>query len=211
MKLLSDFYDYLLPELPGCTPEFLDIHMVEAARKFCGESLVWRGDFDPVNLVADEATYDLEPDEPKSVAVKVIRLTVNSVVLWDQEWRIGCGRDEPSYHLEAPFSVSEDFTQLTLVDDEIPSAAVTDGLEVYGAMAPSFDADRLPDILLTTHLEAFRKTVLSRLMLMPKKPWSNADLAVEYRAEATSLQHLAAMRVAGQNVRGPLRSRKAYG
>lgn len=211
MKLIRDFYDYLLPELPGCTTAFLDLHLVEVARKLCEDSLVWRAELDAVDLEADEDTYDIDSPEPQSVVCKVLRLTLDDDVLWDPEWFNGCGRDEPTYNLTPPFSVNEDFTQITLVEDHIPGAAVTDGLEIKGALKPKFGADRLPDILLTTHLEALRKSVLHRLMLMPKKPWSNPELAVVYGNEATRLIHRAATNTAGGNVRGPLRTRKANG
>lgn len=210
MKLLSEFYDYLLPELPGCTTAFLDLHMVEVARDFCEDTLTWRGDFDAVNLVADQAAYDLDPAEPQSVAVKVLRLTVNDEILWDVEWNKNVDRDEPTYpaHGEPPFSLNAEMTELTLIDEEIPSAAVTDGLEIYGAMKPKFDADRLPDMLLNTYLDTFRKGVLARLMRMAKKPWSNPTQAGDYDSDYVSGKQLAATRMQRGNTRAPLRTRK---
>lgn len=209
MKPLKDFYDYLLPELPGCAPGFLDLHLVEVAREFCQATCVWRADLDAIDLVADEDTYDIDGSETQSVVAKVIRLTVDDDVLYDAEWTRESHRDEPTYHLSPPFELNGDGTQLTFIEDETPAEASADGLVIHAALKPKFGATFLPDLLLTVHLEAFRKAVLSRLMLMPKKPWSNPELAMHYDSQAAGLAALSATNARRGNTRAPLRTRKS--
>jgi hypothetical protein len=185
-KPLADFYDHLLPELPGCTTELLDHHLRSVAREFCHRTSAWRLPFDDVDTAAGVATYDLIPSESESDVVRLTKLTVNGTLLWRDadENRPGEDTTTPAYKRESPpFSVSVDNLQIMLAADEIPSAAVAAGLKVVGALKPSASARRLPDFLLSEAIEAIRAGVLSRLMLMSKKPWTDRELAVFYQGK----------------------------
>ncbi len=209
MKVLASFYDLLLPELPGCTTGLLDLHLVLWAREFCRTSHVWRSDFDAVDLVAEQATYDLDASESQSEAVKVIRLTANDVVLYDELWSDHSQTDAPKYTVgHPPFTLSDTMLEITLLTDEIPTAAVVGGLEVYGSMRPKTTATSLPDFFLTEHAEVLRMGVLSRLMRMVKKPWSDAGQAQQYASQYQSLLQFAATNAQRGNTRAPLRTRK---
>jgi hypothetical protein len=210
VKTLASFYDHLLPELPGCTTAMLDLHLLLWAREFCTTGHVWRADFDAVDLVADQPTYDLDASETQSEAVKVIRLTVDDILLYDELWsddsQADTGPKYPAGH--PPFTLSDTMLEITLLEDEIPTAAVTGGLEVYGSMRPKATATSLPDFFLQEHVEAMRMGVLSRLMRMAKKPWSNPALAQEYASQYQSLLQFAATNAQRGNTRAPLRVRK---
>jgi hypothetical protein len=210
VKSLASFYDFLMPELKGITTAMLDLHLRLWARDFCAKTHVWRADFDPVNLVASRATYDLDASASQAEPVKVIRLRVNDELLYDELWTEDSqGDDEPKYERgNPPFTVNDTCTELTLMEDEIPTAAVTDGLEVYGSMRPKMNATQLPDLFYGEHLEALRTGVLSRLMVMPGKPWTDRELATFYGSEANRLALAAATRAQRGNTRAPLRTRK---
>lgn len=211
MKTLATFYDHLLPELPNCTTALIDLHLLQVARDFCTTSRAWRGDFEAVDTIADEGTYELSPDETQAEVVAVHRLTVNDVLLYDDRWMPDCATtgDEPKYSLaRPPFSLNDVLTEITLIEDEIPSAAATGGLVINGSMRPKVGATQLPDLLYVTHLEAIRAGVLSRLMLMAKKPWSAPEQGVMYRADYASRTQFSATTAQRGNTRGPLRTRK---
>lgn len=210
MKALSAFYDMLMPQLKGITTQFLDAELVLLSREFCATSSAWRADFDPVNLVAGEAEYDLDPSESQSETVRVLRLTVNDELLWDQNWNKS-KQDEvaPKYEIGAPpFTVADDLLSLTLLANEVPTANVTGGLLVVGAMKPQVNATQLPDILLTVHAEAIRAGTLARLMRMGSKPWTDRDLSSYYENQYQQKLQLAATNAQHGNTRGPLRTRK---
>lgn len=209
MKALADFYNWLLPELPGCSTAFLDLHMVEAAREYCQRTSAWRADLDPVSLEADEDTYDLDGSQTQSVVAMVIRLTIDDDVLYDREWHPESHRDEPEYAQDAPFTVNAEGTEITLIEDEIPDADSEDGMEIHAALKPRFGATHLPDLLLTEQLEGFRKFTLARLMTMAGKPWSNPELARQYASEADQKIQLAATLARRGNSRAPLRTRNS--
>ena len=210
MKELSAFYDLVMPELPGITTAMVDLQLVQVARDFCERTSAWRADFDTADLVAGRAEYDLDPSEPQSETVRVLRLTVSDELLWDQNWR-QLDRDNetaPKYANEdPPFKVSDDRVSLALIDDEIPTADAADALLVHGAMKPKQGATALPDLFLATYSEALRTGVLTRLMRMAKKPWSDQSLAVAYQADYDRYLNLAATQAQRGNTRAPLRTR----
>lgn len=210
-KVLADFHDLLLSELPGCTIELVNLHLREAARQFCTQTSAWRMPFDNVNLVASQATYDLEPSEAQAEVVRLTKLTVNSVLLWADTDREQPEADatEPKYlRNEPPFTLSNDLLEITLMADEVPTAAVVAGLKVVGAMKPTVSATTLPDFLLSQYSAALRYGTLARLMVMGKKPWTDRVLATAYMEEWHKALNFAAYQVQVGNTRERLRVKK---
>lgn len=207
-KALADFYDLLMPELPGCGTDMLDLQLVQAARQFCAQSSAWRAAFAPLDLVAGQADYYLEPLETQSEVVRITSLSSNSDLLWldTDEDQLSVNSECPKYvRNEPPFTLDNDLRTLTLMADEVPTAAVTAGLVVIGAMQPKQGATRLPDFLLTQHSDAMRYGTLYRLMVMAKKPWTDRALATGYMGEWNKALNFAAYQAQVGNTRQHLR------
>lgn len=205
---LKDFYDLLMPELPGCTTPMLDLQLRETARAFCQQTSAWKLPFDAVNLVADQATYDLEPSEPEAEVVRVIKLTLGSELIWEDTDREQKSADasEPKYvRNEPPFTLSPDLLEITLMADEVPTAAVTGGMVIVGAMKPTARATRLPDFLKGQYSDAMRFGTLARLMVMAKKPWTDRALAAAYMGMWHQQLNFAAYQAQVGNTRERLR------
>lgn len=209
MAAFTAFHDHLLPELPGCTVAMVNLHLLHTARDFCETTSAWRVAVDPVATEADVALYDISEPELGSEIVRVTRLAINSTLLWDDTWNPDTPGDVPKYdRSEPPFSLSNDGTELTLIDDEIPSAAVADGFAITAALRPKFTATVLPDFLKTEHLEAMRTGTLARLMVMGKKPWTAREQAQKYLSDFTVLKGRAAFNAQVGNTKKRLRVRK---
>lgn len=207
-KALADFHDLLLPELPGCTVDLVNLHLREVARDFCLKTSAWRLPFDPVNLVAAKPTYDLEPSEPEAEVVRVTQLTINSELLWEETDREQQGATSvaPKYvRNEPPFTLSPDLLEITLMTDEVPNTSLAAGMQVVGAMKPSAGAARLPDFLRSQYSEAMRFGTLARLMRMAKKPWTDKALAADYLSDWHKALNFAAYQVQVGNTREHLR------
>ncbi len=215
MKAFSAFYDLMTPELPGITTSMLDFQLRQTARDFCGRTGAWRLPFDDVNLVAGQATYDLEPSEPSSEVVRVTSLTLCTELMWqsdeprEQTSRVNACEVFPKYDRHSPpFTISPDLLEITLMSNEVPIASLAAGMQVIGAMKPSLNATVLPDFLLSQYSEAMRFGTLARLMVMPKKPWTDRPLATAYLGEWNKALNFAAYQVQTGNTRAPLRVRK---
>lgn len=212
MKALSEFYDLMLPELPGCTTDMLDLQLRQVARELCDRTSAWRQAIDPISLVAGQGTYDLDSPETKSDIVRLTKLSIGSTLLWqdkEEDERTCSTTETPKYtRNEPPFSLSPDLLELTLIAAEVPAADLASGLTGEAALKPSLDATTLPDFLKTQHSETMRFGVLSRLMLMGGKKWTDRPLAAEYRTEWNKALNFAAYQGQVGNTRQRLRVRK---
>lgn len=204
MSALTDFYDILMPELPGCTTAMVDLHLREVAREFCRSTSVWRQTLTAINLVANQATYTVAVPI-NSELVQVLSVTANGITLW-----INTDFPEPlktpKYtRADPPFTMSGDLLTLTFNIDEIPSSTVTAGLVLTGALTPSATTTVIPDFIKAQYSDAIRFGVLSRLLAMGKKPWTDRDLAVNYAQKWNSAMNFAAMQANTGSTRAPLR------
>jgi hypothetical protein len=65
-KNLTDFYDYVLPKVPGAGTPIVKRHLRSAVREFLEETKVWRLDLDPISTV----DYRLEtPGDPTAESI----------------------------------------------------------------------------------------------------------------------------------------------
>lgn len=207
-QTLSAFYPLLLPELPDCPEPMMDLHLREVARDFCLRTSAWAVPFDAVNLVALQASYDLDAPESDAVVTRLTKLTVNTLLLWS-DTDPAMDKDAPKYRrAKPPFTVSNDLLQITLATDEVPTAATTGGLQLEGVLQPSRGATTLPDFLLTVYSDAMRVGTLARLMVMGNKPWTDRALASDYRTQWEQKVGYAAYQVDVGNTRKTLRVRK---
>jgi hypothetical protein len=220
VKTLSTFYDLIIPELPGITTPMVDLQLVQIARDFLIKTSCWRAPFDALDLIAQQLTYDLSPSEPATEVVKVTKLTAAGSLLWDERWFpkqrtdttiVVPMREAPKWDRDKPpFTLSDDMTQITLIEDEAPGVDLAGGLLIEGAMTiVASSTAKLPDLLWLVHSEAMRVGVLSRLMVMGAgKPWSNPTLGADYRLEYNRLKNVAASNAQTGNTHKPLHVRK---
>jgi hypothetical protein len=215
MAAFSVFYDHIMPELKGCTTEMVDLHLLHVARDLCERSSAWRFPF-LLSTVASEPTYDISSPDVSSEVVRICRLSIDDVLLFDDEWDqqrhmvsdAAADVQEPKYpRHDPPFSISNDATELTLIAQELPASDGTDNISLTAALKPSFGATVLPDFLKFQHLEALRTGTLSRLMAMAGKPWSAPPQSMLYAAEYQRLVQHAASNARMGNTRRLLRSR----
>jgi hypothetical protein len=208
----SDFYDLIMPEVGGCTTDFVDLHLKELARDFCHRTRAWTYNPSAADLIADQAAYAV-PLSADSELVSVKKLTVNDVYLWeDVEEKRDYYADSSAYpkyeRHQPPFSLDSGLTTITLFTQEIPSVSVVGGLVMSLTLKPSSSATTLPDFLKTQYSEAMRYGVLARLMSMGKKPWTDRALAVDYMQKFKSEMNFAAYQVQVGNTRQRLRVKK---
>lgn len=206
MSTLANFYDQLMPELPGITTDMVDLHLRETAREFCVTTSAWLSPLAAINLVAAQDTYTLVlPTD--SVLVRIKKLTLAGVLLWEeshrdsQDYSFPC----PKYvRNDPPFLLSNDLTTITLIPDEVPTAALAGGMVITAALKPTESATTLPDFLKSQYSEAMRYGTLARLMMM-KKPWVDRPLASEYASRYQKHLNFAAYQAQVGNTRQPLR------
>lgn len=73
---IEDLAPLVLPSVPGCPEPTLLLHLRQAAIEFCGRTLVWRRELDPITSVADDDSYTL-PLPAGSALVKLLSFTID--------------------------------------------------------------------------------------------------------------------------------------
>lgn len=178
MKLWSDFFDYVVPEISGC-PQLLTVPYIRAAAiDFFGDTGVYTLTLDADNVVAGVASYDITLPANWDVAwVRSVRhngtlLAPVSENALDQEganWITATGT--PLRYLQ------EDTASVRLVP--IPTTAVSGGLVLRAVLRPSLASTGFStDWVFDGWGEAIASGAKARLLALPGKPWSNPELAL---------------------------------
>jgi hypothetical protein len=201
VKLWSDLYDLVIPDLPGCPFAAVNSALRQSAIAFCQQSLAWKEEHPPVAVVAATAEYAFIP--PTGAAVhaityaefngKEISSHTGELDLATKDWRNQTGT--PEYVLGG-------VALLRLVPE--PDAAGT--LTMTVALKPSASSAGIDEGLFNEYREAIVHGALSRLMLSPKKPYTNTQLAQYHQQQFAMEAAMAGTRAARSFTRAPLRT-----
>jgi len=167
---LSTWLKDILPRTPGLVRSVAKRELLLTVREFYEQSFAWRGTVGPLDILADQASYKLSPEEYDEQAdvIGILHATYDTFPLRKRSAApsdISRTGDRPhSYYATAPD---------TIVLYPIPTADADDKLLVYVAFTPTLDATGLPEIASTLHREALFDGVLGRLFSHPAKPYSN--------------------------------------
>lgn len=177
--LITKYTDLLSDVLPSLKADPSDpvteYAIKRACIEFCAASWVWQYLPDPIDVVAGEAYYDVEPDSGSEVTAVMnvahngVLLDAKSVMWLDTNytsWRTT--QAVPKYYTQV------DMDQVILAG--VPDANITGGLTMTLALEPAKTATGLPKWICSQYLYSLAEGAISRLMLMPNKPWT--DLAV---------------------------------
>jgi hypothetical protein len=182
MSTYSDFLDYVMPDVPGCTTQLAEHEIRNACIEFCEKTLILQVDHDPITIVAGIVDYDLDP--PKNTLVtKVMKAWYNS-----QELTMAApddinkaevynrlfsgadtGRNDPRYILQ------KDERRVSVFP--IPQSKSANGLTLRVALKPSRASTTVDSLIFEDYAEVIGSGAKARLMMSPGKPWSEANLA----------------------------------
>lgn len=179
----SDLLDDVLPHLAADPSDPVTEYAIKrACIEFCSGSWVWKYLPDPIDVTAGEATYDLEPLPATDISA-VVAAEFNNVPLdpkaieWLNHeipgWRTT--RKTPKYFTQV------DTEQVILA--AVPEASLTAGLTLTLALQPAQNSTGLPKWIANQYLYALADGALSRLMLMPGKPWTDLATGQDKRSK----------------------------
>jgi hypothetical protein len=201
MKLWKDFYDFVMPDVPGCAFAAIDSALRQSAVVFCEQSLAWLAEHPRISVVAGTAEYAFTPPEDAVVhAITFAALNGEEIGAYKGEtgisaknWRNRNGA--PQYILGGA-----GFVILA------PKPAAAAALTLSVALKPSPASTGIDDVQFNEYREAIVHGALLRLMLSPKKPYTNAQLAAYHQQQFAIKTAAAGMRVAKNYARTPLRT-----
>ena len=173
---------FVLPYLPGC-PENLAIDALRsAAVRLCEDSLIWRYNITPIDVVTGTDEYTINPPSKSSIIAPItIQYDGQDVPLpirteeWldihDSGWRLGKDGQPTAVVMLAPEIIKL---------NRKPEKDITGGLVPRVALKPTDSADTIDDILATHWKKALRFGALNELYEIPGKKWSDAERAEHY-------------------------------
>jgi len=178
---ISDVIPDISLEAPSAPDPLITKYFIESARDFCRRTRYWREDLDPIDFAVDVNEYDLFTPVSGTEIIDVVTaaLAANSQPLI---------RGTPR-NISYSATVSGDPTSFALPSKNLmrlgptPSAALTGALNVRVSLQPTQKAVSISDRLMSDYGDKINYGTLSRLLRMPKKPWSNASMAGFYLAE----------------------------
>lgn len=212
MASLSDFYPYVLIDVPGCPEVVVDTALRSSLIEFCEKSLVVQRDLDPVTVVAGTMDYDLEPPTDQRVT-KLLRVWYKGTELVPKEPdsitkpevynRLFSGADtngsEPRTFLQ------KDDTTFSIYPLPIETSA--NAITIRAALKPTRSALTFEDVLFEDYAETIANGAKYRLLGMAGKPWMNGPSAAAALSMFNSAVNAARLRANKGSTRADLQVR----
>ena len=185
--MVSEWRGRLRNYIPSITDTLADVAVINAARDFCKETLLWEKNLDLFDVTQDVQNYDLTISIPTAFQADIVR--VESVYadgnkldpihreVFDEEYK-----DTSSFPTEDPeeYFVDEEMVMWVLPK---PSVTISGGFNVSAALKPSRTATVVPNFLERDHFETIKDGALANLFENKTAKWFNADFALYYRSE----------------------------
>jgi len=184
MKAWAEFHSLVMPSVLGCPIPTVDNAIRLTARDFCLRTREWR---ESESFTAPGVIQQFDIDIP--TGTELVRI-VSVDVAGEPLDIFGRGELPASWATCAPsnglYHVGTDIYML--FPAPIAGAVVT----VETALMPSNTGTGISDDVFARHAEAIASGALSRLMKLPRQPWSDINLAVLHAGEYERSVHLAA-------------------
>ena len=213
--IYADFLDYVAPWCPGAPTPMMLQEIRNAMIELCEKALIIQRDHSPITLIQEVTEYDFEPPEGYLVTKIMKAWYLGRPVQPDNLDDMRLGPLGYAYNNlvipHAPHTVGE--PRMYSQKDEygffvwpMPKETKVDGWQMRVALKPKRicpdECDPVDDMIFEDYAETIAAGAKRRLMLMPKKPYSDKEQAM---AEQTLF--MAGMNVARQRaVRGYVRS-----
>lgn len=177
----SELVSEVLPVLAADPSDPVTEHAIKrAVIEFCKESWVWKYFQDPIDMIASQNTYDLEPPSGAGVAA-VIRLTIGETDI-DPKSPDDLDRDMPNWlskNGSPQFYTQIDSDQVILAP--APDYNLAAGIRMTLALQPDQSANGLPGWIVNEYIYDIVDGTLAILMKMPKQEWTDMPLADDYQ------------------------------
>ena len=177
MKLWTEFYDTLLPEVPGCNPAMADIALRHAAREFCERTRAWDEWRGPQLTVATSIQYDFDIGKSEEV-VKLLGATLAGCDL-----EVLSVNDLPNNWQTYPGCTRGILTQDRRTFYVIPQREAGIEIRTRVALKPSNKGTGVSDELFAHYLDDICVGARARLHMSMKKPYSDAGMAGVCRSD----------------------------
>jgi len=169
---ITELKKYAIQEVPGVDAPTFERVCRDVTREFCEQTQGWICELDPMNLREDVTLYELDAPDSHSCIIIPVRVRIFE-------------EDEEPVHPDAvqtipyfKYMLEPDRCVLHLV--HAPQEDKAKALHVQVALRPTRDGTMLCERFYDDWYQGIGYGVMSRLMLMPGKQWSNERTGRHY-------------------------------
>ena len=171
-KPWRDFVPHVQPSVPNCPVPTMVNAIREAAIEFCQATGIWPLISEKTTLLTGEEAYKLaSPDNAEVEAVNIVRVNGRNLtpITEDDFYSKPKAAGPPKHYVVVE--------PLTVLLWPAPDTMDIGAMEVKASLQPSNASTESPAFLFTRHREAIVAGALSKLMIIPEKPWTNPQLS----------------------------------
>lgn len=181
-KSYEDFLDYVMPHVPGCTPEMAVQAIRNTVIEFCERTLILQRDHDPMSVVASQQDYDFEPPQGYLVhkimkawyKTRELRPLTPDQISDPFLYRSSIAGETPN-KTEPYWIYQKDERTFSL--NPWPVETVQNALTMRVALKPSRASNNIEDVIYEDWLEGIAAGALVRLQMSPAKPYTLPNAA----------------------------------
>ena len=173
-------------QIAGAPDTLIQAQLTLVLREFYTKSTGWRANVGPYQINANLNTIQLNPIDQNTRLQFVLGVFLfpyqGSNAPFGLQSMVrppvgGTPQPPARYFMQLP-----DVVQL----DPVPDQTYGNILYAYASLVPLSTAVTLPDMAYTHHIDGLLWGTMARLYMMPKKPWSDKALAMEYQKKFRS-------------------------
>lgn len=177
-KTYEDFFDEVLPYLPGCTPALAKVAIRNAVIEFCESTLIIQRDHDPITVVKEIIDYDFEPPTGYLVA-KIMKAWYKNIEL--SPMAPDMIDASAMYNKLYPNAVITKQDPRTIMQKDERTFAIYPfplenaplGLTMRVALKPTRSSESIEDVIFEDYAEVIGHGAKYRLMSSPAKPYTS--------------------------------------
>lgn len=178
MAKFLDFYDHVMPYVPGVQSEFVDFHLRKALREFFRRTSVWRTVV-AVNLTANSTSAALVIPDGKVQSVLTVSLDRSKTPLpvTPESRRYPRGATVARGQPASWFTVEPDRLYL----QPLPDGAYTLHIDCVTTLPEDATCKTVPCFVLEHYHEDIANGTIASLTAMAGKPWTHPELSKYHR------------------------------
>lgn len=177
------WYDDVMPSVKGAESDIILHHIRGAAIDFCEQSLAWRFDALPINVIANQRQYMLDIPFEGAEIVQVLHAYIGNKEIAVTSTSALAQRNINFLSMKGlPNSYIQEYTERMSLYP-LPNSNIAGGLTYKVALRPSRIADGMYDSIGKKYFEAIAHGTKARLFEIPSKPWSDLSLSAYHRSK----------------------------
>lgn len=173
MANISSWIADVSTRIPGAGKTEIESAIRAVIREFCSKTLLYLRQLTAINIVDGTATYTLTaPTDTAIVSVERVEISGAPINPTSMDYLDRSMDDWRSLESTSPAEYMVDVERV-LRFKETPTENITGGLVVWVSLKPSPTTDTIPDFIYDDWYETILNGVISYLMKIPGKSWTN--------------------------------------